>query len=159
MPRGPLNLSNCDSRTTPVALPFVGALVAESTSSVTDGVGAFVFDELTAGTYRLAIGSDINGDNSWGGPGEMSGSSDLFQITDTNVTVDINLAPEKTGVANSAPVITSNPTTVAFVGSTYIYGVQASDADDDDLVLRIEIIGRGPKGFQYDLQLVNCNNV
>ena len=57
-------------------LDDVGILVAESTSSVTDGVGAFVFDELTAGTYRLTIGSDINGDNSWGGPGEMSGSID-----------------------------------------------------------------------------------
>ena len=120
-------------------LDDVGVLVAESTSSVTDGVGAFVFDELTAGTYRLSIGSDINGDNSWGGPGEMSGSSDLFQITDTNVTVDINLAPEKTGVANSAPVITSNPTTVAFVGSTYIYGVDASDADDDDLTYTLTV--------------------
>ena len=31
----------------------------------------------------------------------------------------------------------------------------AEDADDNDLLLRIEIIGRGPKGFQYDLQLVN----
>jgi Fe/S biogenesis protein NfuA len=31
----------------------------------------------------------------------------------------------------------------------------AEDADDSDLLLRIEIIGRGPKGFQYDLQLVN----
>ena len=85
------------------------------------------------------IGSDINGDNSWGGPGEMSGSSDLFQITDTNVTVDINLAPEKTGVANSAPVITSTPTTVAFVGSTYIYGVDASDADGDDLTYAMTV--------------------
>ena len=120
-------------------LDDVGILVAESTSSVTDGVGAFVFDELTAGTYRLTIGSDINGDNSWGGPGEMSGSSDLFQITDTNVTVDINLAPEKTGVANSAPVITSTPTTVAFVGSTYIYGVDASDADGDDLTYALTV--------------------
>ena len=27
--------------------------------------------------------------------------------------------------------------------------------DSEQLVLRIEIIGRGPKGFQYDLQLVN----
>ena len=33
----------------------------------------------------------------------------------------------------------------------------AENADDDDLVLRIEIIGRGPKGFQYDLQLVNSS--
>ena len=32
MPRGPLNLSNCDSRTTPVALPFVGAF----NSSISD---------------------------------------------------------------------------------------------------------------------------
>ena len=31
----------------------------------------------------------------------------------------------------------------------------AEDANDNDLLLRIEIIGRGPKGFQYDLQLVN----
>jgi len=31
----------------------------------------------------------------------------------------------------------------------------AEDADDNNLLLRIEIIGRGPKGFQYDLQLVN----
>lgn len=33
----------------------------------------------------------------------------------------------------------------------------AENADDDNLVLRIEIIGRGPKGFQYDLQLVNSS--
>ena len=32
----------------------------------------------------------------------------------------------------------------------------ATNSDDSEqLVLRIEIIGRGPKGFQYDLQLVN----
>ena len=30
-----------------------------------------------------------------------------------------------------------------------------SSDDSEQLVLRIEIIGRGPKGFQYDLQLVN----
>ena len=33
----------------------------------------------------------------------------------------------------------------------------AENADDDNLVLRIEIIGSGPKGFQYDLQLVNSS--
>lgn len=33
----------------------------------------------------------------------------------------------------------------------------AENADDDNLVLRVEIIGRGPKGFQYDLQLVNSS--
>ena len=69
----------------------------------------------------------------------MSGSSDLFEITNANVTVDIDLAPEKTGVANSAPVITSTPTTVAFVGSTYIYGVDASDADEDDLTYSLTV--------------------
>ncbi len=30
----------------------------------------------------------------------------------------------------------------------------AEQADDSELALRIEIIGRGPKGFQYDLQFV-----
>ena len=34
----------------------------------------------------MVIGSDINGDNSWGGPGEMSGSSLNFEITDSNVS-------------------------------------------------------------------------
>ena len=30
----------------------------------------------------------------------------------------------------------------------------AEQADENELALRIEIIGRGPKGFQYDLQFV-----
>ncbi len=30
----------------------------------------------------------------------------------------------------------------------------AEQADDDDVALKIVILGRGPKGFQYDLQLI-----
>jgi len=30
----------------------------------------------------------------------------------------------------------------------------AEQADDDDIALKIIILGRGPKGFQYDLQLI-----
>ena len=115
-------------------LDDTGVLVAESTSSITDGTGSYVFDDLVAGTYRFTIGSDINGDNAWGGPGEMMGASELFTITDTNVTVDLDLAPQATGVANNPPEITSNPaSTKAYVGQMWFYGVQASDEDDDSL--------------------------
>ena len=42
----------------------------------------------------MTIGSDINGDNSWGGPGEMTGASDTFEITDSNVAdISVMLAP------------------------------------------------------------------
>ena len=30
----------------------------------------------------------------------------------------------------------------------------AEQADDDEVALKIVILGRGPKGFQYDLQLI-----
>ena len=33
----------------------------------------------------------------------------------------------------------------------------AEQADDEELSLRVEIIGRGPKGFQYDLQFVTAD--
>ena len=32
----------------------------------------------------------------------------------------------------------------------------AEQADQADLSLRVEIVGRGPKGFQYDLQFVGA---
>tara|TARA_A100001015_G_scaffold191068_1_gene212907 strand:+ start:181 stop:2631 length:2451 start_codon:yes stop_codon:yes gene_type:complete len=71
-----------------------GAVVNEIISSVTEGQGYFVFDELNPGTYSMTIGSDINGDNSWGGPGEMTGASDTFEITDSNVAdISVMLAP------------------------------------------------------------------
>ena len=83
-----------------------GIVVQERTSAVVDGQGYFVFDELSSGTYRMTLGSDINGDNSWGGPGEMSGASDTFEITDSSVAdISVMLAPEVEGTANAAPVI------------------------------------------------------
>ena len=36
------------------------------------------------------------------------------------------------------------------------YSAQAEDGDS--LALRIEIVGRGPKGFQYDLQFIDIND-
>ena len=30
----------------------------------------------------------------------------------------------------------------------------AEQAEEDDVALKIVILGRGPKGFQYDLQLI-----
>ena len=34
----------------------------------------------------------------------------------------------------------------------------AEQADDDDVALKIVILGRGPKGFQYDLQLIGSDD-
>ena len=34
----------------------------------------------------------------------------------------------------------------------------AEQADDDEVALKIVILGRGPKGFQYDLQLIGFND-
>ncbi len=34
----------------------------------------------------------------------------------------------------------------------------ANKAQDGELMLRVEIIGRGPKGFQYDLNLVTASD-
>ena len=39
---------------------------ARSTSAINDGQGNFVFTNIEPGTYRMVIGSDINGDNSYG---------------------------------------------------------------------------------------------
>ena len=58
---------------------------ARSYISINDGQGSFIFTNIEPGTYRMVIGSDINGDNSYGGPGEMSGASENFEITDSNV--------------------------------------------------------------------------
>ena len=78
----------------------------------------------------MVIGSDINGDNSWGGPGEMSGSSENFEITDTNVSnLAVTLSPELAGAINNAPVITTQPFTDAYVNQPYFYGVRADDED------------------------------
>jgi len=101
------------------------------------------FDELSSGTYRMTLGSDINGDNSWGGPGEMSGASDTFEITDSSVAdISVMLAPEIEGTANAAPVISSVPITQAYVNNSYFYIVSASDDDGDSLSYAVEIINR-----------------
>ena len=118
-----------------------GIVVQERTSSVTEGQGYFVFDELSSGTYRMTLGSDINGDNSWGGPGEMSGFSETFEITSNSISdVSVILAPEVEGSANSAPEITSAPILQAYVNNSYFYVVQASDSDGDALSYAVEII-------------------
>ncbi len=120
-----------------------GIVVQERTSAVVDGQGYFVFDELSSGTYRMTLGSDINGDNSWGGPGEMSGASSTFEITDSSVNdISVTLAPEVEGTANAAPVITSAPITQAYVNNGYFYVVAASDDDGDSLSYAVEIINR-----------------
>ena len=120
-----------------------GVPVQEVISSVTDGQGIFAFTGVEPGNYRMVIGSDINGDNSWGGPGEMTGSSELFEITDSNISdLVINLAPELAGVANSAPVISSTPPTDAYVNQLYFYGVNATDDDGDSLTFTLELTNK-----------------
>ena len=120
-----------------------GAVVKETISSVTEGQGYFIFDELNPGTYSITLGSDINGDNSWGGPGEMSGMSETFEITGSNVAeISVMLAPESEGSSNGAPVITNSPITQATVNSTYFHVVQASDPDGDSLSYQIELINK-----------------
>jgi hypothetical protein len=91
----------------------------------------------------MVIGSDINGDNSWGGPGEMTGASESFEISDSNISdLTINLAPELAGVANSAPVINSSPFTDAYVNQPYFYGVNATDDDGDSLSYSLELTNK-----------------
>ena len=118
-----------------------GVPVQEATSAINDGQGSFIFTSIEPGTYRMVIGSDINGDNSWGGPGEMSGTTANFEITDTNINdLVIVLSPELEGVANSAPVITSTPFTDAYVNQSYFYPVRATDDDGDNLNYSLEVI-------------------
>ena len=120
-----------------------GIPLQEVTSAINDGQGNFVFTSIDPGTYRMVIGSDINGDNSWGGPGEMSGSSANFEITDSNVSdLSITLSPELAGEINNAPVISSSPFTDAYVNQLYFYGVRASDEDGDSLSYSIELVNR-----------------
>ena len=120
-----------------------GIPVQEVISSVTEGQGNFAFTGIEPGNYRMVIGSDINGDNSWGGPGEMTGSSELFEITNSNISnLEISLAPELAGVANSAPVISSTPPTDAYVNQLYFYGVNASDDDGDSLTFTLELTNK-----------------
>jgi hypothetical protein len=134
-----------------------GVVVQERTSSVIDGQGYFVFDELSPGTYRMTLGSDINGDNSWGGPGEMSGASDTFEITNSSVAdLSIMLAPETAGATNIAPVITSTPFLKAFVNNTYFYIVNAGDEDGDLLTYQVEIVNRDT-GEEADFLSFNNN--
>ena len=134
-----------------------GAVVQERTSSVIDGQGYFVFDELGSGTYSMTLGSDINGDNSWGGPGEMSGASDAFEITNSSVAdISVILAPESQGNLNNAPVITSTPFTQAYVNNAYFYIVNASDEDGDSLSYAVELINR-ETGEENDFLSFNNN--
>mgnify|MGYP001292777834 CR=1 FL=1 len=117
-----------------------GVPIQEVVSAVTNGQGTFVFQGINPGNYRMTIGSDINGDNSFGGPGEMSGISDLFEITDSNISnLSINLAPELEGIANNAPVITTSPFTDAYVNQLYFYGLNATDEDGDVLTYTMEL--------------------
>ena len=118
-----------------------GIAVQEVVSSFVDGQGSFVFSDIEPGTYRMAIGSDINGDNSWGGPGEMSGTTANFEITDANINdLAISLSPELEGVANTSPVITSTPIRDAYVNQLYFYPVRATDEDGDNLNYSMEVI-------------------
>jgi hypothetical protein len=120
-----------------------GVPVQEVISSVVDGQGNFAFTGIEPGSYRMVIGSDINGDNSWGGPGEMTGASESFEISDSNISdLTINLAPELAGVANSAPVINSSPFTDAYVNQPYFYGVNATDDDGDSLSYSLELTNK-----------------
>ena len=120
-----------------------GVPVQTVTSSVSDGQGTFVFTSIEPGTYRMAIGSDINGDNSWGGPGEMSGSSEFFEITNSNVSdLSISMAPELEGVANNAPVIGRQPSTQAYVNQYYQYLASATDPDGDTLSYSFELTSK-----------------
>ena len=134
-----------------------GVPVAEVTSAIIDGQGNFVFTSIEPGTYRMVIGSDINGDNSWGGPGEMSGSSANFEITDSNVSdLSITLSPELAGEINNAPVITSSPFTDAYVNQLYFYGVRATDEDGDSLSYSIELVNR-ETGTTADFLSISSN--
>ena len=138
-------------------LDINGVPVAEVTSAIIDGQGNFVFTSIDPGTYRMVIGSDINGDNSWGGPGEMSGSSANFEITDSNVSdLSITLSPELAGEINNAPVITSSPFTDAYVNQPYFYGVRASDEDGDSLSYSIELVNR-ETGTTADFLSISSN--
>ena len=122
-------------------LDSTGVPVQEATSAINDGQGSFIFTSIEPGTYRMVIGSDINGDNSYGGPGEMSGSSLNFEITDSNVNdLAITLAPVFEGVANNAPVISIGflPTD-AYVNQLYFFGVNATDEDGDPLTYSIAL--------------------
>jgi hypothetical protein len=120
-----------------------GVPVQEVISSVTDGQGIFAFTGVEPGNYRMVIGSDINGDNSWGGPGEMSGSSANFEISDSSINdLVINLTPELEGIANSAPRINSSPFTDAYVNQLYFYGVNATDDDGDTLTYSMELTNK-----------------
>ena len=122
-------------------LDSTGVPVQEATSAINDGQGSFIFTSIEPGTYRMVIGSDINGDNSYGGPGEMSGASLNFEITDSNVNdLSITLAPELEGVANNAPVISIGflPTD-AYVNQLYFMAVSATDEDGDPLTYSIAL--------------------
>jgi hypothetical protein len=73
----------------------------------------------------------------------MTGSSTLFEITDSNISdLVINLAPELAGVANSAPVISSTPPSDAYVNQLYFYGVNATDDDGDSLTFTLELTNK-----------------
>ena len=123
-----------------------GVPVAQVTSAIIDGQGNFVFTSIEPGTYRMVIGSDINGDNSWGGPGELSGSR----------AISITLSPELAGAINNAPVITSSPFTDAYVNQLYFYGVRANDEDGDLLSYSIELVNR-ENGTTADFLSISSN--
>ena len=130
-----------------------GVPVAEVTSAIIDGQGNFVFTSIEPGTYRMVISSDVNGDNSWGSPGEMSGSGANFEIVSVS---DLSImSPELAGEINNAPVITSSPFTDAYVNQPYFYGVRATDEDGDSLSY-IELVNR-ETGTTADFLSISSN--
>ncbi|MAV83863.1 MAG: hypothetical protein CMQ82_03220 [Gammaproteobacteria bacterium] len=129
-------------------------------TDILNGEGSIALTDIADGFYKLQVCSDINGDSSWCGSGELAGLSEIFEVSSSSVS-QVNLSVEATseGVPNNAPVIISNPensdATVAAVGQDYLYRVLAEDEDYVDENNPANN-GKPPRSwFDYSIEIIN----
>ena len=135
-------------------------LVVTSSTDILKGKGSISLTDISNGFYKLQVCSNINGDNSWCGSGELTGLSDVFEVSSSTTSqVSLNIEAISEGVPNNAPVIISNPensgATEAAVGQDYLYRVLAEDEDYED-ENNPKNNGKPPRSwFDYSIELIS----
>jgi len=135
-------------------------LVVTSSTDILKGKGSISLTDIPNGFYKLQVCSNINGDNIWCGSGELTGLSDIFEVSSSTASqVSLNIEAISEGVPNNAPVIISNPessgATEAAVGQDYLYRVLAEDEDYED-ENNPKNNGKPPRSwFDYSIELIS----
>ena len=114
--------------------------------TTTDANGRYVFEGLTAGTYRLALERQ----DGWLLTDPGTGIHEITIGDDEIVNgLDFGNTPGTYTVPNVAPEILTEPGTTALTHQLYLYDADAFDLNDDDLTFDLVV---APTGMAIDAQ-------